>query len=248
MAMTEPTGVWERYQRVRAAVDAAAERAGRRPEDVTLLPVSKTKPVELVRELHAHGVTTFGENKVQEALGKHEQTTDLPDLRWAVIGHLQTNKARDVARFAAEFQALDSVKVARALEKRLQAEGRSLDVHLQVNSSGEESKFGLPPEEVPALAHELTAFDSLRVVGLMTLAAPGPDTAVVRACFERVRELQRRLLDDDRAAGSYTQLSMGMSGDFELAIECGSTCVRVGTAIFGERPPQNDYQHYWPER
>lgn len=241
------TPVQQRYREVRARVDEACRRAGRDPAEVHLLPVSKTKPVELVRELHAIGVTTFGENKVQEVVAKHEATTDLPDLRWSVIGHLQTNKARDVARVAAELQTLDSVKLATALEKRLQAEGRGLEVHLQVNSSGEESKSGLAPDDVPALARELAAFDSLRVVGLMTLAAPGPDTEVVGACFERVRRLQQVLREDDRAAGSYDRLSMGMSGDYELAIEHGSTCVRVGTAIFGERPPVDDHASHWPE-
>ncbi|WP_197679113.1 YggS family pyridoxal phosphate-dependent enzyme [Auraticoccus monumenti] len=245
--MSEETEVQQRYREVRARVDEACARVGRDPGEVHLLPVSKTKPVELVRELHAIGVTTFGENKVQEVVAKHEATPDLPDLCWSVIGHLQTNKARDVARVATELQTLDSVKLATALERRLQAEGRGLDVHLQVNSSGEESKFGLAPEDVPALARELTAFDSLRVVGLMTLAAPGPDTEVVAACFERVRRLQQVLGEDDRAAGSYDRLSMGMSGDYELAIAHGSTCVRVGTAIFGSRPPVNDYAHYWPE-
>ncbi len=239
--------VVQRYRAVRERVDEACRRAGRDPAEVELLPVSKTKPVELVRELHAAGVLRFGENKVQEVVAKASATEDLPDLAWSVIGHLQTNKARDVARHAAELQTLDSLKVATALEKRLQAEGRGLDVYLQVNSSGEESKFGLAPADVPALARELGVFDSLRVVGLMTLAAPDPDTAVVRACFERMREVQQVLRADDRAAGRYDRLSMGMSGDYELAIECGSTCVRVGTAIFGSRPPQADYQHYWPE-
>lgn len=245
--MNGETPVQQRYREVRARVDQACRRVGRDPSEVHLLPVSKTKPVELVRELHAVGVTTFGENKVQEVVAKHGATTDLPDLRWSVIGHLQTNKARDVARVAAELQALDSLKLATALEKRLQAEGRELDVHLQVNSSGEDSKFGLAPDDVPALARELSAFNSLRVVGLMTLAAPGPDPGVVRACFERMGAVQQVLRDDDRAAGSYDRLSMGMSGDYELAIECGSTCVRVGTAIFGERPAVNGDEHYWPE-
>lgn len=241
------TGVQQRYRAVRARVDDACRAAGRDPAAVHLLPVSKTKPVELVRELHAIGVTTFGENKVQEVVAKHDASTDLPDLRWSVIGHLQTNKARDVARVAAEFQALDSLKVATALEKRLQTEGRALDVYLQVNSSAEESKFGLAPDDVAGLARELTAFDSLRVVGLMTLAAPGPDEAAVAACFARMLDVQQRLRGDDRAAGTYDRLSMGMSGDYELAIAHGSTCVRVGTAIFGERPVQADYQHYWPD-
>lgn len=224
----------ERYDAVRARVDAACVAAGRDPVEVDLLPVSKTHPVGCVQDLYAAGrASTFGENKVQELLDKAEACAGT-GVRWAVIGHLQTNKAREVARVADEFQALDSLKLADALDRRLQAEGRGLDVYLQINSSGEDSKFGVAPAEAAGLARSLGAHSALRVVGLMTLASPG-GAEVARACFERVVEVQRRLRQDDRAAGSYDRLSMGMSGDFETAIACGSTVVRVGTAIFGAR-------------
>ncbi|PFG66661.1 hypothetical protein B0O41_1455 [Propionibacteriaceae bacterium ES.041] len=223
-------------------IDRAAAAAGRSSEEIRLLPVSKTKPPEAVLEAYAAGEPTFGENKVQEAQAKAEALADT-DIRWAVIGHLQTNKAKYLARFAHEFHALDSLKVATELEKRLQNEGRGLDVFIQVNSSGEPQKFGLPPEEVADFARELRAFDALNVRGLMTLAVFAEDPEVVRPCFERMQQLQQRLRDDDRAAGSYDELSMGMSGDFELAIAHGATTVRVGQAIFGDRLDPNDY---WP--
>lgn len=226
---------------VRARIDEACRRVGRDPGGVRLLPVSKTHGLDVIREAYDAGYRRFGENRVQEALDKWERTRDWPGVEWAVIGHLQTNKARDVARFATEFQALDSLKVARELDRRLQAEGRSLDVLVQVNSSGESQKSGLAPEDVPALAHELGAFDALRVRGLMTLAVRSDDRTQVAACFGRMRRLQERLRQDDRAAGGWDELSMGMSGDLDLAIEQGSTCVRVGRAIFGERSDPNAY-------
>lgn len=223
-------------------IATAAEAAGRSADEIRLLPVSKTKPPQAVLEAHAAGEPIFGENKVQEAQAKAEALADT-DIRWAVIGHLQTNKAKYLARFAHEFHALDSLKVATELEKRLQGEGRGLDVFIQVNSSGEPQKFGVAPEEVADFARELRAFDALRVRGLMTLAVFSEDPEVVRPCFERMQQLQQRLLSDDKAAGSYQELSMGMSGDFELAIAHGATTVRVGQAIFGDRLDPNDY---WP--
>jgi hypothetical protein len=135
-----------------------------------LLPVSKTKPQASLRLAYAAGCRWLGENKVQEAFGKWESMQDLTDLHWSVIGHLQTNKARLVARFASEFQALDSLRVAEALDRHLQAQGRSLDVFVQVNTSGEASKYGLSPEAVPDFIQQLPVFSALRVRGLMTLA------------------------------------------------------------------------------
>ncbi|NNG21210.1 YggS family pyridoxal phosphate-dependent enzyme [Naumannella sp. ID2617S] len=223
-------------------IERACEGAGRDPGEVRLLPVSKTKPPEALLEAYAAGERIFGENKVQEAQAKAEELADT-DIRWAVIGHLQTNKAKNLARFAHEFHALDSLKVATELEKRLQAEGRGLDVFIQVNSSAEPQKFGLAPEDVAAFAAELGSFDALNVRGLMTLAVFSTHPDEVRPCFERMQQLQRRLRDDDRAAGSYDELSMGMSGDFELAIAYGATTVRVGQAIFGARLDPNQY---WP--
>nr|NLI49385.1 YggS family pyridoxal phosphate-dependent enzyme [Propionibacterium sp.] len=227
----------ENLAAVEARIAAACARAGRPRADVRLLPVSKTHPAPVLREAYAAGVRWFGENKAQEAAAKAAELADLPDLRWSFIGHLQTNKARDVAGFATEFQALDSLRIAEALDRRLQALGRGLDVLIEVDTSGEESKFGVPPEEVPALARSLAAYPALRLRGLMTVAANTTDAAVVAACFERLAALRARL--QDSLGVGLDELSMGMSGDFELAIEHGATCIRVGTAVFGAReyPP-----------
>ena len=229
---------------IRARIDAACHAAGRDPATVRLLPVSKTVDQARLRQAHAIGMREFGENKVQEAMGKWEAMSDLPELRWALIGHLQTNKAKYAARFASEFQALDSLRVAQALDAQLQKHGRALDVLVQVNTSGEASKFGLSPEDVPAFVRELPAFSSLRVRGLMTLALFSDDAALVRPCFVRLRTLRDRLRQEAPDGISMEELSMGMSGDFELAIAEGATTVRVGTAIFGRRPTPDSA--YWP--
>ncbi|OFE17900.1 YggS family pyridoxal phosphate enzyme [Humibacillus sp. DSM 29435] len=228
---------------VRARIAAAAERSGRRSEEVRLLPVSKTVPEVRLRLAVQAGCREFGENKVQEARRKHDNLADL-DLRWSVIGHLQTNKAKDVAAIAAEFQALDRVRVAEVLDRRLQAVGRGLDVYVQVNTSGEDSKYGLPPEEALAFLRQLPRFTALRVQGLMTLAVFTDDTDRVRACFTRLRELRDRAREHDPDLIGAGGLSMGMSGDYETAIEQGSTVVRVGQAIFGARALPDSY--YWP--
>ena len=229
---------------VRARIDAACRRAGRDPADVRLLPVSKTKPEASIRMAYAAGCRMLGENKVQEAHRKWEATQDLGGLRWSIIGHLQTNKARMVARFADEFQALDSLRVAEALERRLQVEGRSLDVFVQVNTSGEASKYGLAPEDVPGFVRALPAFSALRVRGLMTLALFSSEAERVRQCFILLRTLRDRLRQSAAAGIGLDELSMGMSGDFEIAIEEGATVVRVGQALFGARPLPDS--HYWP--
>ena len=229
--------VAENLLRIRSAIDAACERAGRPGSEVRLLPVSKTFGADVIMEAYDAGMRIFGENKVQDAAGKAAELAGHDDLRWAMIGHLQRNKAREVAGFASEFHALDSVRLAEALQNRLEQADRTLDVFIEVNSSGEQSKFGLPPEEVGDLAAAMARFDRLRPRGLMTIAANSPDRAVVEACFVRMSELRQRLRDDDRITGSYEELSMGMSGDFELAIAHGATTVRIGTAIFGSRPP-----------
>ncbi len=229
---------------VRERIVAACRRAGRDPAGVRLLPVSKTIDEARIRLAYAAGCRMLGENKPQEAYRKWEAMADLADLRWSVIGHLQTNKAKWVARFAAEFQALDSLRVAEALERRLQAEGRGLDVFVQVNTSGEASKYGLPPDEVPAFMRALAPFSALRVRGLMTLAAFSTDVARVRTCFVLLRDLRNRLRQEGLAGMELDELSMGMSGDFEIAIEEGATVVRVGQAIFGARALPDS--HFWP--
>ena len=219
---------------VHARIAAACTRAGRDPHSVRLLPVSKTVDEARLRLAFQAGCTELGENKVQEAKAKSEAMADL-GIRWSVIGHLQTNKAREVARFASEFQALD---------QRLELEQRQLDVFVQVNTSGEASKYGLDPIEVADFVQQLPAFQNLRVRGLMTLALFSPDPEQVRPCFVRLRELRERLQPTLPAGVSLDELSMGMSGDFEIAIEEGATVVRVGQAIFGARATPDS--HYWP--
>ncbi len=229
---------------VRKRIGEACERSGRDPTGVRLLPVSKTMDEQHIRLAYQAGCTLLGENKVQEAWQKAQAMNDLTDLNWSVIGHLQRNKARVVARFASEFQALDSMRLAVELDKRLQAEGRSLDVYVQVNTSEEESKYGLAlPDVIPFLA-QLRGCDALNVKGLMTLAEFTRDEARIRACFVRLRELRDRILDQEPGGYSPRELSMGMSGDFEIAIEEGATVVRVGQAIFGARRLPDDY--FWP--
>jgi len=228
---------------VQSRITTAAQRVGRNPAEVRLLPVSKTVVEDRLRNAVAAGCHQLGENKVQEAKRKHDNLSDL-DVAWSVIGHLQTNKARDVASFAAEFQALDSLRIAEALDRRLQAQGRALDVFVQVNTSAENSKYGLPPDELPAFLAQLPHYGALRVRGLMTLALFSRDLDRVRACFVRLRTLRDQARDQHPDLIGPGGLSMGMSGDFEVAIEEGATCVRVGQAIFGSRTL--DERHYWP--
>jgi PLP dependent protein len=233
-----PVDVAANLARVRAELDDACVAAGRDPSEVRLLPVSKTHPPALLEAAYAAGVRLFGENRVQEAAEKAEHfaaRADRSDLRWAMIGHLQTNKARQVASFADEFHALDSLKVARALHKGLHEADRTLDVFVQVNSSGEPQKSGLAPEEVPDVVAALAELGTLRVRGLMTVAVQrgvdGAGDAEVAACFERMVTLRDAL--PRHLCGR--ELSMGMSGDFALAIAHGATTVRIGQAVFGAR-------------
>lgn len=224
-----------RLAQIQQRIADACARAGRSPDSVTLLPVSKTFGVDAIREAMALGLTRYGENKTQEIRQKAAALDGL-GLQWVLIGHLQTNKARDAARDAAEVQSLDRVELAEALHRRLANEGRTLDVLVQVKTSSEPSKYGMDPVDVAAFLRRIaTDFPTLRVQGLMTLAVNSPDAAEVRACFRALRELRDRLRQENLPRVSLDRLSMGMSGDFELAIEEGSTEVRIGSAIFGAR-------------
>lgn len=230
--------------KVYSRIVAACQRVDRDPSSVTLLPVSKTADEVHIRLSYEAGCRKLGENKAQDAYHKWEAMSDLTDLYWSVIGHLQTNKAKLVARFASEFQALDSLRVAEALERRLQIEGRSLDVLIQVNTSGETNKYGLPPEEVVRFVQALSAYPALRVRGLMTLALLSGDTSRVRQCFTQLRILRDRIQQASPQGHHITELSMGMSGDLEIAIEEGATVVRVGQAIYGARALPNLHFHH----
>nr|WP_310423155.1 YggS family pyridoxal phosphate-dependent enzyme [Mycoplana sp. BE70] len=225
---------------VEERIAAACRRCGRSADDVRLLPVTKTVPAQVLRLAYAAGLCDFGENKLQEARDKRAILSDLP-IRWSIIGHLQKNKVKYLVRLASEFHALDSLRLAQELNRRLDAEERDLDVFVQVNTSGEESKYGLHPGDLMPFVERLSEFPRLRPRGLMTLAIFSTDTERVRTCFRLLRELR------DRAVATHpglTQLSMGMSSDFEVAIEEGSNVVRVGQAIFGARPTSDAF--YWP--
>jgi PLP dependent protein len=231
-------GVAENMAAIQSRINQACQRVGRDPGEVRLLPVTKTFGPELIKEAYAAGARIFGENRVQEAVQKASALAGVPDLAWAIIGHLQSNKVKQAVDVASEFQALDSIKIAEALDRRLQQAGRSLDVLIQVNSSDEPQKYGLAPDKIEEFTLQLKPFSSIRIRGLMTLAVFSDDQSAVAACFTKMRTLQQRLRDLGQAPGSYDELSMGMSGDFELAIEYGATTVRVGQAIFGPRPLQ----------
>lgn len=228
---------------VRARIAAAAQRVGRDPQEIRLLPVSKTVPEERIRMAVAAGMHQLGENRVQEATRKYHALKDLA-VEWSIIGNLQTNKARDVAAYASEFQALDRLRVAEVLNRRLEAVGRKLRVFIQVNTSAEPQKYGIQPDELPGFLTELRQYPALDVQGLMTLAVFSSEAQRVRKCFSLLRELRDRMRAEVPELIGPGELSMGMSGDFELAIEEGSTVVRVGQAIFGARStPDSDY---WP--
>lgn len=233
--MTADDTMAGRLARIQQRIREACERAGRPPGSVTLLPVSKTFGEDAIREAMALGLTRFGENKTQEIRQKAEALAGL-GLQWVLIGHLQTNKAKDAARDASEVQSLDRVELADALHRRLQTAGRTLDVLVQVKTSSEPSKYGMALEEVGPFLRRIAAdYPTLRVQGLMTLAVNSPNADEVRACFRALRELRDGLAKENIPGVSLDRLSMGMSGDFELAIEEGSTEVRIGSAIFGAR-------------
>ena len=224
----------ERLRAIRERVDGAAHSAGRDPASVRLVAVSKTFPLDAVREAYAAGQRDFGENRVQEALQKIERSTDL-SIRWHLIGHLQTNKARKAASAFAMIESVDTVELLERLDRGAGESGRTPELLIQVDLAGEAAKHGASPAEVPRLFEAAAACRAARVVGLMTLP-PAPDTPEdARPWFRRLRDLRDEWLAAGVPASMLRELSMGMSGDFEVAIQEGATQVRVGTAIFGSR-------------
>jgi pyridoxal phosphate enzyme (YggS family) len=224
---------------VRSRIADAAARAGRRADEITLVGVAKRQSAEAVVALADAGLRHFGENFVQEARAKLPRVAELrspaaPPLAWHFVGRLQTNKAKLAAGLFTQVESLDRAELAAALDRHVAALGRSLDVLLQVNVSGEAQKGGAEPDALPALVEAVRACAHLRLRGLMTVPAASADPERVRPAFARLRELRDALC---RAAGGFTlpELSMGMSADFEVAIEEGATIVRVGTALFGPR-------------
>lgn len=228
----------ERLEAVRERIEQACQRAGRSFDEVTLVGVSKTHPVEAVAIAREAGLRDFGENRAQELAEKAETLHGVyqgGDIRWHMIGHLQRNKVKDVIGCTDLFHALDSPRLARELDKRAAAEGRVLPCLVQVNVSGEDSKFGLDPEKTREMLRRLADHEHLCIKGLMTLAAPTDDPEDVRPQFRLLRDLFETCDTITYPHLDMQMLSMGMSGDFEVAIEEGATHVRIGTAIFGSR-------------
>lgn len=222
----------ERLQVQRERVAEAARRAGRAPEQVTLVAVSKKHPAAAIREAYAAGQRDFGENYVQELVAKAAELADCAEIRWHLIGHLQSNKARQIAGIVEQVHTVSSVKLARELNLRLeQKERESLDVLIHVNVSGEESKSGCQPEEARAILEAVGECPRLRAVGLMTMPPASEEAEDARPHFEALVALR----DELGGPSVLPELSLGMSHDAEVAISAGSTMVRIGSAIFGAR-------------
>ncbi len=226
------SGFAERLARVRERIERAAARSGRRAGEITLVAVSKTHPVERVLEARAAGIDVFGENYVQEAEGK---IAALPDAAWHLIGRLQTNKAGRAAGLFSWIQTADSERLLRALDRHAAERGKTLSVLLEVNLAGEAQKAGVPPEDLPAILSAASGLAAVRLRGFMAIPPFFEDPEESRPWFARLRELRDRLAPAYGGRPGLTELSMGMSGDFEVAIEEGATMVRVGTALFGPR-------------
>jgi PLP dependent protein len=230
--------ITENIASIRRRIESAARRAGRNPEEITLMAVSKTFGPERIREAYGAGLRVFGENRVQEFSGKIEALRDLSAAEWHLIGHLQSNKAGKAAELFAAVDSVDSLKLAEKLNAAAEKLGKSLAVLIEVNVGGEEAKSGVDPEsgELDALLQSAPRLNNLKIRGLMTIPPFTEDPESARPFFRKLRELCDGIRARNLAAISMETLSMGMSHDFEVAIEEGSTCVRVGTGIFGERP------------
>jgi len=219
---------------VRQRITAAAAAAGRDPASVKLLAVSKTFGADRVRAAYEAGQRDFGENKVQEALQKIEATADLP-IRWHLIGHLQSNKARKAGAAFAAIHSIDSIDLLRRVDAAAAEQGAAPDLYVQVDMAGEATKFGAPEADVPAIVRAALECRAAKLRGLMLLPPWFDDPEQARPFFRRLRLLRDQLVEDGAAESQLRDLSMGMSHDFEVAIQEGATLVRVGTAIFGKR-------------
>jgi len=218
---------------LRARISAAAQRAGRDPGDIRLIAVSKTVDPERIRAAFDCGVTDFGENRVQELCGK----TDILDIdcRWHLIGHLQTNKVKYVIDRVSMIHSLDSLELAEEISKRAEKAGKVMDVLVQVNVSGEKTKFGIAPETAMQFVKDVSKMGSIRIKGLMTIAPAASDPEDVRWVFSGLRKLLIDIRKENIDNVDMDYLSMGMSNDFEVAVEEGANMVRIGTALFGKR-------------
>lgn len=222
---------------VRARIAAAAQRAGRAPNEIALMAVTKTFPPERIREAYEAGLRLYGENRVQEFAGKAAELAELKDAEWHLIGHLQSNKAGKAAELFSAVESVDSVRLAEKLNTSARQLGKRLAVLIEINIGGESAKSGIAPgsEELEALLSAAPKLGHLQFRGLMSIPPFSDDPQQSRPYFRKLRELRDEIAARELPGVAMTVLSMGMSHDFEVAIEEGSTCARVGTAIFGER-------------
>jgi pyridoxal phosphate enzyme (YggS family) len=227
-----------RWQSVQERVAEAAIRADRDPGEVRIVAVSKTMPLERILEARDAGITRFGENRIQEAIrkfGQHRENFPDSGVEMHLVGHLQTNKARKALDVFDMIHSVDSLHLAETLSRVAQETYRTVPVLIEINTSGEESKFGVPPEGTLELVRKAAQLPYIEIQGLMTVGAWLPDAEKVRPCFVMLRELRDHIAEQRIPNLDFRELSMGMTNDFEVAIEEGATMVRIGTAIFGPR-------------
>jgi PLP dependent protein len=227
----------ENIAQVRKQIAAAARRAGRNPDEIALMAVSKTFPAESIREAYAAGLRVFGENRVQEFAGKAAAVRDLSDVEWHLVGHLQTNKAAKAAELFDAVDSIDSVRMAEKLNASAAGARKILPVLIEINVGGETAKSGVAPDsdELEQILTGAPRWGNLEISGLMTVPPYAEDAEGSRTYFRQLRQIRDRIAARSLRQIIMAVLSMGMSHDFEVAIEEGATCVRVGTAIFGER-------------
>lgn len=223
----------ENLEEVREKIRQACQRSGRREEDVTLISVSKTKPVEMLKEAYEAGSRDFGENRVQEIMEKYGQMPE--DVRWHMIGHLQKNKVRQVIDKAVLIHSVDTVELAEQIEKDAAKRDLTVDILLEVNVAEEESKFGFRTEEVEAAVMKIKEFPHVHIKGLMTIAPFVSNSEDNREVFKKLYQLHVDIRSKNIDNVNMSVLSMGMTGDYEVAVEEGATMIRVGTGIFGAR-------------
>ncbi|MGJ1196401.1 YggS family pyridoxal phosphate-dependent enzyme [Sphingobacterium spiritivorum] len=231
---------------IQARIAQACTAAGRDRSEVKLLLATKTVSADRIKTALQAGQTLIAENKVQEIKEKYEALKDIPHVNH-FIGHLQTNKVKDLLKYDITcIQSLDRAELAQKLHQRLKAENRTIEVFIQVNTSFEESKFGVSPDKVIDLVKEVALLDTLKIKGLMTIGLLSAESEKVRQCFRLLKDIQQQIIALHIPHVEMRELSMGMSGDLETAIAEGATVVRVGTAIFGQRPTADSY--YWNEK
>ncbi len=223
----------DNLQRIKERIDAACQRAGRDSREVEIVAVSKTVDVDKIKEAIAAGIRIIGENRVQEAWQKYQQVDEA--VSWHLIGHLQTNKVKRALQFADVIESVDSLHLAQEINRRAGQLGRQVEVFVEVNTSGEETKFGIQPQQTVPFCRQLAGLPNLRVTGLMTIGAFLPDAELVRPCFVQLRRLRDEVNAEAIPNIQLEHLSMGMTNDFDVAIEEGATLVRIGRALFGER-------------